>query len=157
MESPAMVPKQKKMKKSFLMSLYRYSGRADNVSQKPVPEVAPMNVVGKVNIMTRQLSCRDTNVNESGSKEDNESSKRQSPAQVGAVERGRRSVSQIETNLKSVISFLQVKVMVTDMPGFMQVHAFKVARTSYDSLDRLSSKHIAYDIKKVSHFCFCYS
>ncbi|KAL9676174.1 hypothetical protein QQ045_004387 [Rhodiola kirilowii] len=158
MESPAMVPQGKKTKKSFIMSLYRYAARANKVSQKPEPQATPISSK-KVNIMmTRQLSCHDTNVNKSGSAvyqerrlvsccNEGEISKQKSKMLV-AVEGGRRSVSQVETSLKSVISFLQVKVMVTDMPGFMQVHAFKVARTSYDSLDKLSSKHIAFDIKK---------
>lgn len=65
----------------------------------------------------------------------------------------RKSVSHVETNmgtnLASVISFLQVKVLVSDMPGFMQVHAFRCARTTYDSLEKFSSKHIAFNIKKV--------
>ncbi|XP_057995194.1 uncharacterized protein LOC110655621 [Hevea brasiliensis] len=66
----------------------------------------------------------------------------------GRLMEGRKSVSHVETNLGSVASFLQVKVLVTDMPGFMQVHAFRCARRTYDSLDRFSSKHMAYNIKK---------
>lgn len=63
---------------------------------------------------------------------------------------GRKSVSCIETtNLETVASFLQVKVMVCDMPGFMQVHAFRCARRTYDSLDKFSSKYCALAIKKV--------
>ncbi|PKI66738.1 hypothetical protein CRG98_012933 [Punica granatum] len=61
---------------------------------------------------------------------------------------GRRSVSQVETNLASVVAFLQVKVMVSDMPGFMQVHAFRCARRTYDSLEKFSSRHMAYNMKK---------
>lgn len=61
---------------------------------------------------------------------------------------GRKSVSQIET-LSSVIAYLQVKVLVSDMPSFMQVHAFRCARRTYDSLEEFSSKHIAHNIKKV--------
>ncbi|CAK8563384.1 unnamed protein product [Lathyrus sativus] len=59
----------------------------------------------------------------------------------------RKSVSQIET-LSSVIECLEVKVLVSDMPSFMQVHAFRCARRTYDSLEELSSKHIAHNIKK---------
>lgn len=69
----------------------------------------------------------------------------------GAVVEGRRSVSQVETNLESVVAFLQVKVMVSDMPGFMQVHAFRCARRTYDSLEKFSSKHLAFNMKKVRH------
>lgn len=61
---------------------------------------------------------------------------------------GRKSVSHLEVNVASVASFLQVKVLVTDMPGFMQVHAFRCARATYDSLEKFSAKHMAYNIKK---------
>lgn len=61
----------------------------------------------------------------------------------------RKSVSHLEVNVASVASLLQVKVLVTDMPGFMQVHAFRCARSTYDSLEKFSSKHMAYNIKKV--------
>ncbi|CAI0389642.1 unnamed protein product [Linum tenue] len=64
------------------------------------------------------------------------------------VERGRKSVSHVENNLGSVAEFLQVKVLVTDMPGFMQVHAFRCARRTFDSLEKFSSKHMAYNLKK---------
>lgn len=63
---------------------------------------------------------------------------------------GRKSVSQIET-FSSVAAKLQVKILVSDMPSFMQLHAFRWARRTYDSLEEFSSKHIAYNIKKV---CF---
>ncbi|XP_022732336.1 uncharacterized protein LOC111286568 [Durio zibethinus] len=66
----------------------------------------------------------------------------------GKVVEGRKSVSHVETNLSSVIAFLQVKVLVSDMPGFMQVHAFRCARRTYDSLEKFSSKHMAYNMKK---------
>lgn len=64
------------------------------------------------------------------------------------VVEARKSVSHVETNLASVVAFLQVKVMVADMPGFMQVHAFRCARRTYDSLEKFSAKHMAYNIKK---------
>ncbi|KAF7838680.1 Dynein light chain LC6, flagellar outer arm [Senna tora] len=64
----------------------------------------------------------------------------------GVVE-GRKSVSQIET-LCSVSACLQVKVLVADMPNLMQVHAFRCARRTYDSLEQFSSKHIAHNVKK---------
>ncbi|KAL1373004.1 hypothetical protein AAHE18_01G242900 [Arachis hypogaea] len=63
------------------------------------------------------------------------------------VDEGRKSVSQIET-LSSVTAYLQVKVLVSDMPSFMQVHAFRSARRTFDSLEQFSSKHIAHNIKK---------
>ncbi|KAJ4958784.1 hypothetical protein NE237_025895 [Protea cynaroides] len=61
----------------------------------------------------------------------------------------RKSVSHVETNLSSVTAFLQVKVLATDMPGFIQVHAFQCARTTYDSFENFSTKHMAYNMKKV--------
>lgn len=74
---------------------------------------------------------------------------RKSMSAVGRKsESHRKSVSQVETNVAAVAAFLQVKVLVTDMPGFMQVHAFRCARTSMDSLEKFSSKHIAHNLKK---------
>ncbi|XP_023538230.1 uncharacterized protein LOC111799067 [Cucurbita pepo subsp. pepo] len=64
------------------------------------------------------------------------------------VVEGRKSVSHVETNLGSVASFLQVKVLVSDMPEMMQIQAFRCARRSYDSLEKLSSKLMAYNLKK---------
>ncbi|XP_006364919.1 uncharacterized protein [Solanum tuberosum] len=60
----------------------------------------------------------------------------------------RKSLTHVELNVASMAVILQVKVLVTDMPGFMQVHAFKCARTTYDSLEKFSSKHMAYNMKK---------
>ncbi|PHT51587.1 Dynein light chain 1, cytoplasmic [Capsicum baccatum] len=60
----------------------------------------------------------------------------------------RKSVTNVELNVASMAAILQVKVLVTDMPGFMQVHAFKCARNTYDSLEKFSSKHMAYNMKK---------
>ncbi|KAK7292072.1 hypothetical protein RIF29_07737 [Crotalaria pallida] len=65
----------------------------------------------------------------------------------GGFVEARKSLSQIET-LTSVVKNLQVKVLVSDMPSFMQVHAFRCARRTYDSLEKFSSKHIAHNIKK---------
>ncbi|KAK9149680.1 hypothetical protein Scep_008437 [Stephania cephalantha] len=64
------------------------------------------------------------------------------------VDQARKSVSHVETNLGSVASFLHVKVLAVDMPGYVQVHAFKCARRTFDSLEKFSSKHMAYNIKK---------
>ncbi|XP_057421874.1 uncharacterized protein LOC130715772 [Lotus japonicus] len=65
----------------------------------------------------------------------------------GGFDEGRKSVSQIET-FSSVAAYLQVKVLVSDMPSFMQVHAFRCARRTHDSQEKFSSKHIAHNIKK---------
>ncbi|CAN4096408.1 unnamed protein product [Withania somnifera] len=67
---------------------------------------------------------------------------------ASCIESTRKSVPHVELNVASMAAILQVKVLVTDMPGFMQVHAFKCARTTYDSLEKFSSKHMAYNMKK---------
>ncbi|KAK4343486.1 hypothetical protein RND71_036580 [Anisodus tanguticus] len=67
---------------------------------------------------------------------------------ASCIETNRKSVTHVELNVASIAAILQVKVLVTDMPGFMQVHAFKCARTTYDSLEKFSSKHMAYNMKK---------
>lgn len=61
----------------------------------------------------------------------------------------RRSVSGAERNVGAAVAMLQVKVVASDMPAFMQVHAFRCARTAYDALDKFSSKYMACNIKKV--------
>ncbi|XP_058074520.1 uncharacterized protein LOC131223214 [Magnolia sinica] len=61
---------------------------------------------------------------------------------------GRKSVSHVESNVESVAAFLHVKVVSSDMPDFMQAHAFRCARRTYDSLEKFSSKHMAYNMKK---------
>ncbi|XP_016469324.1 uncharacterized protein LOC107791718 [Nicotiana tabacum] len=67
---------------------------------------------------------------------------------VSYIETNRKSVTRVELNVASMAAILQVKVLVTDMPGFMLVHAIKCARTTYDSLEKFSSKHMAYNMKK---------
>lgn len=57
--------------------------------------------------------------------------------------------AKLENDVISVIELLQVKVLVTDMPAFMQIHAFQCARKTYDSLEKFSAKHMAYNLKKV--------
>ncbi|CAL0307129.1 unnamed protein product [Lupinus luteus] len=68
-------------------------------------------------------------------------------SKAGRFVEARKSVSQIET-LSYELKHLQVKVLVSDMPNFMQVHAFRCAKRTYDSLEKLSAKHIAHNIKK---------
>ncbi|XP_077226359.1 dynein light chain type 1 family protein isoform X2 [Tasmannia lanceolata] len=61
---------------------------------------------------------------------------------------GRKSVSDVETNVASVAAFLQVKVMSADMPDLMQVHAIRCARRTYNSFNKFSSRQMAYNLKK---------
>ncbi|KAL9224464.1 hypothetical protein vseg_000493 [Gypsophila vaccaria] len=58
---------------------------------------------------------------------------------------GKSDINNVES---SKIELLQVKVLVTDMPGFMQIHAFQCARNTYDTLERFSAKHLASNLKK---------
>ncbi|KAL0427061.1 UNVERIFIED_CONTAM: Dynein light chain, cytoplasmic [Sesamum latifolium] len=61
----------------------------------------------------------------------------------------RRSVSEVEANATgSAAELLEVRVLASDMPALMQVHAFRCARTSFQSLEKFSSKQMAYNIKK---------
>ncbi|KAE8682760.1 Lactoylglutathione lyase / glyoxalase I family protein [Hibiscus syriacus] len=142
--------KQKKLISGFLSSFYRSSTR----SQKPKsePAVGANNKPVSPSLLLKKLENGQT-VDKDGQmgveKEGIEGGGGGGGGKV--VVEGRKSVSHIETNLSSVISFLQVKVLVSDMPGFMQVHAFRSARRTYDSLEKFSSRHMAYNIKKV---CF---
>ncbi|KAJ8444616.1 hypothetical protein Cgig2_023679 [Carnegiea gigantea] len=75
------------------------------------------------------------------------------------VEKPRKSTgAKLETisnnNVESAMALLQVKVLVTDMPGFMQLHASQCARKTYDSLEKFSAKHLAFNLKK-SQIKFC--
>ncbi|KAL9267711.1 Dynein light chain, cytoplasmic-like protein [Drosera capensis] len=42
----------------------------------------------------------------------------------------------------------KVQVLVTDMPGFMQGHAFRCARRTFDSMEKFSAKLTAFNLKK---------
>ncbi|KAI3771624.1 hypothetical protein L6452_02790 [Arctium lappa] len=63
---------------------------------------------------------------------------------------GRRSVGNtaVEMNVGRVATVLQVRVLVTDMPAFMQIHAFRCARKTFDGLEKFSPKQIALNLKK---------
>ncbi|XP_062213001.1 uncharacterized protein LOC133913764 [Phragmites australis] len=61
---------------------------------------------------------------------------------------GRKSMPEMEINMKEVVAVLGVKVMAADMPPFMQLHAFRCAKRSHDSLDKFSSRQLAHDVKK---------
>ncbi|KAF2597087.1 hypothetical protein F2Q68_00007566 [Brassica cretica] len=72
----------------------------------------------------------------------------------GAAEEGRKSVSHVERDTTARIAaaaeMLTVRILAADMPGFMQAHAFRCARTTLDSLEKFSSKHMAFNLKKVT-------
>ncbi|XP_066308989.1 uncharacterized protein [Miscanthus floridulus] len=68
--------------------------------------------------------------------------------EVVDVAPGRRSMPEMEINMKEVVAVLGVKVMAADMPPFMQLHAFRCAKRSHDNLDKFSSRQLAHDVKK---------
>jgi dynein light chain LC8-type len=72
--------------------------------------------------------------------------------EVADVAPGRRSMPEMEINMKEVVAVLGVKVMAADMPPFMQLHAFRCAKRSHDNLDKFSSRQLAHDVKKVCSF-----
>ncbi|MFS7916981.1 putative dynein ATPase [Helianthus anomalus] len=71
---------------------------------------------------------------------------------AGVAVVGRRSVENraemVMVDVGMVAELLGVRVLVTDMPGFMQVHAFRCARQSLGSLEKFSPKQVAFNIKK---------
>lgn len=179
-----MATKEKQKKRSLFPSFYKLSGIKNHHKPKSQPAVAVVSRSQSQqqshshvsNLQNRQETepavLRSNNnlvLKNLGAFEQIENGGRRSVDGGGGGGRGinnyaeaRKSVSHVETNLgtnlASVISFLQVKVLACDMPGFMQVHAFRCARTTYDSLEKFSSKHIAFNIKKVRvyvlvHYC----
>ncbi|KAD6454615.1 hypothetical protein E3N88_09321 [Mikania micrantha] len=77
-------------------------------------------------------------------------------APVGVVA-GRRSAENraemVMINVGEVAELFQVRVLMTDMPAFMQVHAFRCARRTFDSLDISSPRQIAFNMKKSQSCC----
>ncbi|KAL5228888.1 hypothetical protein ABZP36_017153 [Zizania latifolia] len=61
---------------------------------------------------------------------------------------GRKSMPELEIDMKEVVAVLGVRVMAADMPPFMQLHAFRCAKRSHDGLDKFSSRQLAHDVKK---------
>jgi dynein light chain LC8-type len=140
-----MAATHEKQKKGF-MSIYKST--AGNHIRQPVPEPPAVHVVDKRSVqrswlLRKSKTCKEIERGGRRAAEDG--------GVKGELVEARKSVSHVETNLASVATFLQVKVLVSDMPGFMQVHAFRCARRTYDSLDKFSSKHMAFNVKKV---CF---
>lgn len=76
----------------------------------------------------------------------------------GAAEEGRKSVSHVERDtterIAAAAEMLTVRILAADMPGFMQAHAFRCARMTLDSLEKFSSKHMAFNLKKVTLYYF---
>ncbi|XAR65430.1 Dynein ATPase [Bertholletia excelsa] len=60
----------------------------------------------------------------------------------------RRSFCNSQTELADFFSCNGAKVVSVDMPPFMQVHAVDRARKTYDSLEKFTSKTLAFTLKK---------
>lgn len=147
---------EKNQKKGSFMSIYKPSS-GNRIKPESKPSVVDKNYyISRSWLLRKPKATQEVKdctarkpVVEEGDKLGGEGGGRE----VGVVVEARRSVSHVETNLASAASFLQVKVLVSDMPGFMQVHAFRCGRRTYDSLEKFSAKHMAYNMKKV---CFSF-
>lgn len=144
-----MATQEKQKQKKGFMNFYKSS------TKNYMPKSEPIVVTSKptpVTFLSKKSKKFQENVHSTAAR-------RETKGEEGGnlVEAARKSVSHVETNLSSVAAFLQVKVLVSDMPGFMQAHAFRCARRSYDSLEKFSSKHMAYNMKKVCWKCVCIS
>ncbi|KAL1541554.1 hypothetical protein AAHA92_25761 [Salvia divinorum] len=60
----------------------------------------------------------------------------------------RRSFCSSQVELADFLSCNGVKVVAVDMPPFMQVHAVNCARKAHDSLEKFTSKTLAFTLKK---------
>ncbi|KAL7192081.1 hypothetical protein ACSBR2_024016 [Camellia fascicularis] len=60
----------------------------------------------------------------------------------------RRSFCNSQAELADFFSCSGVKVVSVDMPPFMQVHAVDCARKTHDSLEKFTSKTLAFTLKK---------
>lgn len=61
----------------------------------------------------------------------------------------RRSFCTSQLELADFFSCSGVKVVAVDMPPFMQIHAVNCARKAHDSLEKFTSKTLAFTLKKV--------
>ncbi|XP_057806352.1 uncharacterized protein LOC131021258 [Salvia miltiorrhiza] len=60
----------------------------------------------------------------------------------------RRSFCSSQVELADFLSCSGVKVVAVDMPPFMQIHAVNCARKARDSLEKFTSKTLAFTLKK---------
>ncbi|KAL6221727.1 hypothetical protein ACLB2K_005122 [Fragaria x ananassa] len=138
----------KRQKKGFMSSYKPSPGRHLKPDSKP-DMVDKYPVLRSWFSLSRKSKTRQEIVVDQLEHADDQSQREEPDKKVVVmVEASRKSVSHVESNLASVASFLQVKVLVSDMPGFMQVHAFRSARRTYDTLEKFSPKHMAYNLKK---------
>ncbi|KAG8362938.1 hypothetical protein BUALT_BualtUnG0021700 [Buddleja alternifolia] len=67
---------------------------------------------------------------------------------VGGGGGRRRSFCSSQVELADFLSCNGVKVVAVDMPPFMQIHAVDCARKVHDSLEKFTSKTLAFTLKK---------
>ncbi|OIT01558.1 PREDICTED: uncharacterized protein LOC109228150 [Nicotiana attenuata] len=152
-------------------AMYVYNIETGNPKPKPEPDLSSMlkkgiskgwglrrsktyrenhqgELINTMNVTTKGETRKSVSSIESRKSVEDQVKQVESRKSVSYIETNRKSVTHVELNVASMAAILQVKVLVTDMPGFMQVHAFKCARTTYDSLEKFSSKHMACNMKK---------
>ncbi|XP_021852673.1 uncharacterized protein [Spinacia oleracea] len=131
-----------------LMSLAKSNGNKVNTSIGERKSVCNSEVEGKGKEFPFLKELQGKGKGEGGRKSVSHVEK--NVAYVGNfVEKERKSVgAKLENDVVSAIELLQVKVLVTDMPAFMQIQAFQCARNTFDTLEKFSSKHIAFNLKK---------
>lgn len=157
----------KKSKKKSLMNFYKFSITSSkhsliNPKSKPkipisTPSISQEEVEEKPIVQSNKSHqnhvMRDIFELETTCSRNNERKKG-----GGAAEEGRKSVSHVERDtaarIEAAAEMLTVRILAADMPGFMQAHAFRCARMTLDSLEKFSSKHMAFNLKKVTLFFF---
>ncbi|KAL9155806.1 hypothetical protein ABFS82_09G031300 [Erythranthe guttata] len=68
----------------------------------------------------------------------------------------RRSFCSSQVELADFFSATGVRVVAVDMPPFMQIHAVDCARKAHDSLEKFTSKTLAFTLKKVDSQILCF-
>lgn len=154
--------KPKKQKKKSLMSFYKFTTTTTKKSlitnpksktKIPTqPSISQEEAVAKPTVQSNHL-MRDIFELRTTTSSNIE---RKKFSGGGAAEEGRKSVSHVERDTAARIAaaaeMLTVRILAADMPGFMQAHAFRCARTTLDGLEKFSSKHMAFNLKKVTLF-----
>lgn len=153
--------KPRKQKKKTLMNFYKFSTTTSkqslitNPKAKPKiptqPSISQEEAVAKPMVQSNHL-MRDIFELETTTRNE----RKKGGGGGGAAEEGRKSVSHVERDTAARIAaaaeMLTVRILAADMPGFMQAHAFRCARTTLDGLEKFSSKHMAFNLKKVNSF-----
>ncbi|KAI3781904.1 hypothetical protein L2E82_11932 [Cichorium intybus] len=152
--------------KKGVMYVYKLdTGGSRHPPQTPPPSNSKKVASRSWGLLKRSKTYREKDLNQPHyDKEDKKEMVQESARKsVSVMEGGRKSVSVMEStgrrsvgnaaemgmgNVGPAAALLQVRVLVTDMPAFMQVHAFRCARQTFDSLEKFSPKQIALNLKK---------